>query len=258
MPRAWRVPRDTRVDRAGAPRYFRGGSTGVLLIHGWTGNVHEMTYLASKLAEAGFTVSVPRLPGHGTNGFDFMQAGWSDWLRKAIDAYLELARDTETVYVAGLSMGGVLTTILASMFDIDRIALFAPAVTNRNRLIVLTPLLRFFMKRIPKSYDDEEVEPILRPLAREYWHSEWVLPAYHLYRLQGLARRRLGQVTASTLVVVSESDESVPPRAADIIERKSSAKEVKRIDLTDSDHVLVNGVDKELVAAETVSWFERG
>lgn len=252
-----RIPPDTTVDPAGASRYFPGGTTGVLVIHGWTGYVGEMAYLASRLASAGFTVSVPRLPGHGTNGADFLQSTWQDWLRRAVDSYLDLTRECDTVYVAGLSMGGVLTTLLASMFDVPRIALFAPAIVNTNPLIRLTPLARFVAKRYPIPFEEEDTDPILLPLAREYHSHQWIAPAYHLRRLQKLAKRRLSNVTADTLVVVSAGDESVPVSVADLVARNTRARVLKRVDLVESGHVLVNGVEKERVAQETVAWFRR-
>lgn len=257
MLRISRIPSDTAVDPAGASRYFPGGTTGVLVIHGWTGCVGEMAYLASQLASAGFTVNVPRLPGHGTNGADFLQSTWQDWLRKAVDSYLDLARECDVVYVAGLSMGGILTALLASLFDVPRIALFAPAIVNSNPLIRLTPVARFLAKRYRIPFEEEDTDPVLLPLAREYHSYQWIAPAYHLRRLQKLARRRLWRITADTLIVVSAGDESVPVSVADLVAKNSRARDLKRIDLVESDHVLVNGVEKERVAEETVAWFRQ-
>jgi len=42
---------------------LRGGDTGVLLVHGFTGSPHDFEYMANELNKAGLTVSVPRLPG---------------------------------------------------------------------------------------------------------------------------------------------------------------------------------------------------
>ena len=40
-----------------------GDDLGVVLVHGFTGTPYEVRYLGERLAEAGFTVSGPRLPG---------------------------------------------------------------------------------------------------------------------------------------------------------------------------------------------------
>ena len=52
----------------------------VLLIHGFTGYPGEMVRPAEDLYLAGFDVFVPRLPGHGTTGKDFMKSGKEDWV----------------------------------------------------------------------------------------------------------------------------------------------------------------------------------
>ena len=254
--RVSRIPAETAVDPAGASRHFPGSPVGVLVLHGWTGNALEMTFLASRLAAAGYTVSLPRLPGHGTNGGDFLQTTWQDWLRRAIDAYLDLARECDTVFVAGLSMGGVLATILASIFPIPRLALYAPAIVIKNRLIHLTPVARLFVKRFTVPHDEEEVEPAMRALDREYHRFQWIAPAYHLRKLQRLAAKRLRHVRSDALIVVSQADESVPVSVADVFSRKARAGTVERLELTDSPHVLVNGIDKERVATATVEWFQ--
>ena len=118
------IPNTTMVKPVFLPQFYEGGSTAVLIIHGYTGAPFEMSYLAERLNKAGFTVSVPRLPGHGTNGRDFLESGWKDWLRACVDAYLNLKAYYKTVYITGLSMGGVLTILLAAKFKPEKIILF--------------------------------------------------------------------------------------------------------------------------------------
>ena len=65
------------------------------------------------LADAGFTVELPLLPGHGTAMEDMVDTRWKDWSRVAEQAYAELAARTDSVVVVGLSMGGSLSVWLA-------------------------------------------------------------------------------------------------------------------------------------------------
>src|SRR6476661_4593790 len=97
------------------PFYAQGGPVGVLVLHGFTGNPQSMRGLAEAFAGAGFTVELPRLPGHGTNIDDMETTTWADWSAAAEAAYDELAARCERVVVAGLSMGGSLTVWLASL-----------------------------------------------------------------------------------------------------------------------------------------------
>ena len=52
------------------PFFHSGGNTGVLLCHGFTGTPASLRPWADTLAAAGLTVSLPRLPGHGTTWQD--------------------------------------------------------------------------------------------------------------------------------------------------------------------------------------------
>ncbi len=238
------------------PDYLEGSNgKAVLVIHGFTGLTDDMRYLAERLNQAGYTVSLPRLPGHGTNHIDFQLTGRRDWLRRCIDSYLELRSRFDTVYVTGLSMGGLFTIILAALFPVPRIALSAPAITITNKMIYLTPLLRLFIGRIRSPYDDEPEDPQREYIASEYWRWRYAAQIYELLRLQRQARRSLRRVEADTLTIVSKGDASVPLTAADIIEDGIAAAKKRRVILEKSPHVLVNDVEKEQVADEIIDWF---
>src|SRR5579875_1881715 len=56
-----------------------GGRVGVLLCHGFTGSPQSLRPWAEFLAEAGLTVSLPRLPGHGTTWQEMSRTRSEDW-----------------------------------------------------------------------------------------------------------------------------------------------------------------------------------
>src|SRR5207253_1322474 len=97
------------------PESIDGGPHGALLVHGFTGNCHSMRGIAHALADLGFAVELPLLPGHGTSVDDMLQTGWRDWSSAAEEALLKLqARVPGKVIVVGLSMGGAITLWLAT------------------------------------------------------------------------------------------------------------------------------------------------
>jgi carboxylesterase len=250
-----KVPSATVLQSPSQPFFLDGGTTGVLAIHGFTGVPGDMHYLAERLNTEGYTVSVPRLPGHGTNAVDFRSTNGNDWLRRCVDAYLDLSYHCEKVYVTGLSMGGVLTLLLATMFDIDRIALSAPAITTSNSMIRLTPILRWFMTHGAPREAEEYEDPGYRALAPEYWRYDWLAQVASLYKLQKTAQKRLARVRAKTLTIVSEKDSMVPVRAAEIIEKGLGSEVKRRLVLKESGHVVVNGKERESVADAIIEWF---
>ena len=95
------------------PYSFVGGAFGVLILHGFTGNPVSMRPLAEACAREGFSVELPRLPGHGTTIEEMMTTNWADWSATALAAYDELAGRCDRVAVVGLSMGGGLAALVA-------------------------------------------------------------------------------------------------------------------------------------------------
>ncbi len=254
-----RIPPDTSVRPSAASIRLGGsGRSGVLLLHGYTGYPGEMGYLGERLNDAGFTVAIPRLPGHGTNGGDFAQTTWRDWLRGALDAFLDLRADHEEVSVAGLSMGGLLALILAAQLRPRRIALAAPALLVSNKQLYLTPVLRLALKSLPKALDPavSRGDPDRELLARDYWNREWMVQLAHLLHLQRLARRTLGRVTCPALTIASKGDRTVPASVAAYVERRIGAEVKRSVVLERSPHVLVDDIEKERVADEIVGWFQ--
>ena len=67
------------------PASFTGGPHGILVLHGFTGDPSSMRPLAESLAAAGYTVELPRLPGHGTAMEDMLPTRWADWSGAAED-----------------------------------------------------------------------------------------------------------------------------------------------------------------------------
>ena len=251
------VPVDTTTDPIALPRTIEGnGDRAALLIHGFTGSPHDMQFLGERLNARGWTVSIPRLPGHGTSGRDFMHTTRRDWLRRVIDAYADLRSSYAQVDVCGLSMGGVLAILLASRFPVRSLALAAPAVDVTSRLMWAAPWVGPFLPRIDKQPDPKNLaDPTLSRLTKEYWSAQWNRPAAELYRLLKQARRSLSRVTAPTLTIVSKMDDTVPLRAATRIERDIGSETVQTTVLEESAHVVTNDSQREEVAELVADWF---
>ncbi len=245
----------TVVSEECEPKFFKGSKTSILLIHGYTGSPHDMLYLGKRLHNAGFSVYTPRLPGHGTNSVDFLNSNYKQWLRTVTDAYIYLQKKSEETYICGLSMGGLLTILLAGLFNPKRIALASPAIDNYNKKIWLTPVLKWFTRKIKKSSEQTFDVEYLNTLARQYWNYDWPSKAADLLKLQLMARKRLERVGSDCLTIVSKGDKTVPWSVADQIEGGIRSKKKKRLVLEESPHVVVNDIEKEKVADAIIDWF---
>ena len=231
----------------------------VLLIHGYTGYAGEYYELAESINKEGFTVSLPRLPGHGTNRRDFLKTGWRDWLNHIQNAYLDLKAEYKDVSVVGLSMGGVLSLILASRFNVKKIVLMAPAMAVHSKSFYLTPIIKFFKKEMKKDWSpDEGDNENIRKLGKEYWSVTLPSQLSHLYKLMRIAKKGLSKVKCPTLLMLSEIDDSVPLKAGDIIERGFQNVALEKVILKESPHVIVSGKEKDMIISKVVKWLKEG
>ena len=101
-------------------RFDADGDAGVLLVHGFTGSPFEMRPLGEYLAERGVGSVAPLLRGHGTHPRDLLDCGYRDWLADAGVALGELRARYRSVFLVGLSMGGVIALNLAARQAGDR------------------------------------------------------------------------------------------------------------------------------------------
>jgi len=237
------------------PRLLPGGDTGILLLHGYTGYPGEMYYLGERLNAAGYTVSIPRLPGHGTDTGDFLASGADDWLRRATDAWLDLAGTCRKVYVAGLSMGGALAIILSSRLPVAGCLLYAPAVAINSPIIHYMGFLKFFVKRAANPNSHNETDADRQYLAKEYWSWRYTKALAELWKISKLARRSLSGLACDTLALVSEKDQAVRLEAADLVKQRAAPQaKVSIVILKESSHVIVNDCEREHVAGLSLEW----
>ena len=121
-----------------APWSHDSGPNGALCIHGFTGNPSSMRPVADALAEAGFSIELPRLPGHGTTVAEMMTTSWADWSGEVEAAYQRLAARCDKVLVTGLSMGGSLSLWLAARHpELVGVACINPAAMYQPELAEL-------------------------------------------------------------------------------------------------------------------------
>ena len=96
------------------PLSHDGSDVGVLVLHGFTGSPQTMRPVADALVADGYTVELPRLPGHGTAVEDMLETTFDDWSAHVEATYVDLAARVQCVVVVGLSMGGTLAAQLVA------------------------------------------------------------------------------------------------------------------------------------------------
>ncbi len=237
------------------PLSATGSDVGVLVVHGFTGNPATMRPLAEALVDAGFTVEMPRLPGHGTTVEDMMTTSWADWSGAAEAAYTHLAARCRTVVVAGLSMGGTITAWLASRHpEIAGIVCINPAVAARE------PEVKEMVRMMLDA--GETLSPgigsdIADPDASEPAYEGTPLAcALSMFEALDDLQPRLADITSPLLLMTSPEDHVVEPASSDHLAASVSGP-VERVSLDRSYHVATLDYDKDLIAERTIAFVQK-
>lgn len=237
------------------PVFFKGLKTApaVLLIHGFGGCPHEMLWLGEQLNQGGYTVSIPRLPGHGTNKADFLSTKRTDWLRHVCDEYINLKAEHDVVHVGGFSMGGLLAALVAAKFNPDKVFLAAPAFRVFDKRIALTPFLKFFVKQIREEETMSKRDPARYNALKDYYGVEYTAQVAELYALQKLAIKHLPYIKASVLTILSEKDPHIPLTVKDLLSQRIKSP-VQYCILKKSGHLVVTDVEREILAKSVIEF----
>lgn len=110
-----RASEPPQPDKPGILMPGRNGRA-VVLIHGLTGTPTEVRFIAWFLNTHGFTVSCPRLANHGQPLDVLKTTRWEQFYESVRQAFEGLRADHDQIYVAGLSMGALLSLLLAAEY----------------------------------------------------------------------------------------------------------------------------------------------
>jgi len=219
--RLFKISARVRLEPSGKP--FRidvpKAREAFLLLHGFTGVPRELAGIGEALADSGYASYAPRYPGHGTSGMDFLASRAEDWVRRALDSYLDLRSEYEAVHVLGHSMGGLIAAALAASVRAPRLVLLAPAFQLFSKSVRFAPFLAPFLPVVRKNrtVPDAETDPVRRRLYADYWADDHVAGAASLERIRKTAIRLLPEIRSRVLVICGEKDQTVLPGVGDFL-----------------------------------------
>ncbi len=231
-----------------------GGPVGVLLSHGFTGTPASMRPWADHLAAAGYTVRLPRLPGHGGTWQQTNQSRWPQWYAAIEAAHADLAARCDIVFAAGLSMGGTLVTRLAEQKGsaIAGLVLVNPAFGTQRFDAKLAPYITWLVKSRPSIGGD-----IKKPGVEEPANDRTPVVAFaSLTKLWKVTVADLSKVTAPIRMYRSVEDHVVDPLSAKLLKAGATSTTVDEIMLDDSYHVATLDNDAPRIFAGSVEFFQ--
>jgi carboxylesterase len=238
---------------AGAEPYSAvGDGRGALVLHGFTGNPHSVRGVAMALADAGLSVELPLLPGHGTEVADMLPTRWSDWTAAVVQTYVSLAARCEGVVVVGLSMGGLLALWLAERHpEISGLVLVNPMVLPPDESLVslVQSMIDAGEELAPGIGSDIAMEGV-----QESSYAETPLRAARsLFTAAAEVSADLESVVCPVLLFTSAQDHVVDPVSSEVLVARLTGP-VEQVRLERSFHVATLDWDRDEIEARTVEF----
>jgi len=234
------------------PWSIDGDGVGILVLHGFTGSPKSVKPWGQALGEQGWSVRVPRLPGHGTRWQDMNITTWEDWYAEADRNLRELRARCEQVFVMGLSMGGTLTLRLAQEHgdQIDGLVLVNPAVHTERPDRFLLPVVSRLVGSFPGISNDIALEG-----ADEGAYDRLPLKAAHsMSKLWSIVKQDMPRVSQPLLLFRSRQDHVVEPSNAAFILANVSSPDAAEVVLERSYHVATLDHDADLIVEGSIDF----
>jgi carboxylesterase len=231
------------------PFFFPGGTTGIVLVHGFTGSPKEMRGLGLYLHQKGHTTLGVRLTGHATQPVDLARTRWWDWLCTVEDGLNLLKGHCLKVFIVGLSLGGILSLVSAARYSFDGAAALAtPYSLPKDWRMKIAKPLSFFYPQVKKKESD------LRDQVALDAHVDYpTYPTRAIAELNGLIKilhTSLPSIKMPLLLINSKNDRTIPIDHSYQINNRVESKDVTQIFVEESSHVLTEDIDKDQVFFE--------
>ena len=213
--------------------------------------------------QQGYTCLGVRLAGHATHPEDMIRSRYMDWIASVEDGYHLLRSVTDNIFLVGLSMGGVLSLLMATRL--------APRV--RGVVAMSTPYklpddprlrhIELISKAVPFMPKSNE-EPGSGWFDKEAWKDHVSYPQNpvrsigELNILLGEMRAALPKVGGPVLLMHSKDDKYVLPENMEYIYADLvNAPDKTKLSITGSGHVLPRDAARDEVFRSALEFILR-
>jgi len=231
-------------------------TTGVVVVHGFTGTPFEVRYLGDRLAGAGYSVLGVRLPGHGTRLDDLDATRWQDWAACVDEAVTRMAAHHDRVAIVGQSLGGLLALhATAGHPEIACVASLAAPLWLEGLNGVVARLVRAnkMPLRILPKLGGSDVRDRAAKRANPCYPAVPMRALGQLLEFMTVVDGQLARITRPALVLHARQDHTAPVRCASrIVDGLVASPAVRLRILPRSYHLIAVDVERDIVAAEVV------
>ncbi len=236
------------IHKAAEPFFLNGNTEkAVLFLHGLTGSPSEVLPAAMHLNQHyGYTISGPLLPGHGSHPRFLNQTVWQDWYATVAEELNYLLSSYKKVWVAGLSMGGLLALHAARQISglQGAISINAPYYPRGSILMRFTHILKHIVP-YSKKRNSEQVGALA---ARgRFAYGVMPLSAFDsMMDLRNIVKAEAPDISIPVLIMQGSRDEVVWPKSGKQLAAMIPGTSL--ILLENSQHIATMGEEIALIA----------
>jgi len=230
--------------------------TGILLLHGFTGYTDELEEMSRYLNKKGITVSVPILPGHGTDVYDLSKYSWQEWFDFVKEEYKKLDKKVKRAYIGGISMGAGLALHYAAHYKTRGVVALSAGVKVLKPSIYVIPYVKSIIKYFPRKKSDGDVSKKIKRTRPEY-NKTSLNAVDELRKFFIHLKDDIPEITVPVLMVHGLKDHTIPFESASDIFEKLSSKYKKFVTLEKSYHLITMDVEKKKVFEETHKFIKK-
>lgn len=209
----------------------------------------------------GYTCHGVRLAGHATRPEDMIRSTRTDWIASVEDGYQTLCGLTDRIFLIGLSMGGVLSLLLATRLNVMGVAaLSTPYRMPSDYPVWLMRLFSYFMPFHRKGSGEPGSGWFDASAYQEHisYPRNPVRSAAELKLLILEMRTVLPAVTVPVLLMHSRDDRYVLPDNMEHIHSElTGATDKTKLYIRGSGHVLPRDAARQEVFQHTLEFIQR-
>lgn len=235
-----------------------GDRAHIVLFHGYTGSPYDLRPLGNFLHRHGYHVIAPLLKGHGTKPEDLIHVMAEDWLEQT-ERVLRRLDEKLPVVVGGLSMGGLIATIMAAHFENIRGAcLFSPSFRLNLSAELMVASAR--LKIIDKNSIFQKLtggSDVFDPIAKQKTPAYKALPIaglLQLERLRMLAKQELPRVMCPLFLAFGRYDGAINIAESNRIALTYSSQTVYSKVYESSKHIVTLDYDRDELFADVLKF----
>jgi len=215
------------------------------------------------LHQQGFTCLCMRNAGHATQPEDMIRSRYTDWMATVEDGYQLLRGVSDTIFLVGLSMGGVLSLLMSTQLVPQVQGVVAMSTPYK---LPDDPRLRHieWISKIVAYMPKSDEAPGSGWFDKEAWTEHISYPMNpvrligELNILLGEMRAALSQVNVPVLLMHSRDDKYVPPESMEYIYADLvNASDKTKLTITGSGHVVTRDAARRQVFEAALEFIER-